>query len=255
MSKSVETGHAKNVATFKALISTCKGFGKSYKPSNPELTVESMTQRLVNTQVFTQALIDTKEAYHRATSQRERLFAKVPALAGRVVGALTSSKIAPQTMDHANSVYRKIRGRRAKAVTMPAPATVQEQNATATVTTPAAKTISVSQLGFDNMAAHLTKLVAVVEAEPKYRPNEPELSVETLKAALAEMESANEAVRTATTAMNNALTARNQDLYAHETGLVSTAALVKAYVKSAFGLGSPEHKKTTAHQFTKLRAK
>lgn len=254
MSTSVETGHAKNVATFKDLISTCKGFGKSYKPSNPELTVESMTQRLVNTQVVTQTLIDSKEAYHRATSYRETLFAKVPALAARVLGALTSSKIAPQTVDHANSVYRKIRGRRAKAVTMPNPATGNGQSATTEAATPTAKTISVSQLGFDNMTAHLTKLVAVAEAEPKYRPNEPELTVETLKVTLAELENANEAVRTATTAMNNALTARNQDLYAHETGLVSTAKLVKAYVKSAYGLGTSEHKKISVHQFTRYKA-
>ena len=43
MASTSETGHAKNVANLETMISYCTGYGTTYKPSNPEISLAALT--------------------------------------------------------------------------------------------------------------------------------------------------------------------------------------------------------------------
>ena len=42
MASTSETGHAKNVANFQDLTSFCTGYGATYNPTNPRLTLAEL---------------------------------------------------------------------------------------------------------------------------------------------------------------------------------------------------------------------
>lgn len=251
----METGHVKNVAAFESLINTCASHKDTYQPGNTELSVVELKKRVATSQQLMQLVNDASEAYKKATNEREILFKKVPMLASRVVDALSSSRVSRQTMDDALAIKRRIQGRRAKAVaaTTPAPETATPADATASVTT--AKTVSVSQMGFDNMLAHFTKLVTLASGQLKYKPNEADLAVEGLMAMLDDMKSKHAAANTSLEDLNKVRNLRNRDLYVGEDSLVSTATAVKKYIRSVFGKGTPEVRQAYAHKLTNYKVK
>ena len=91
----------------------------------------------------------------------------------------------------------------------------------------------------------------ILKAEPSYSPNEIELKITTLTAQLAALKIANTNVTDAYTAVANARIARNITLYKDNTGLYDIAADVKNYVKSLYGISSPEYKELSKIKFTK----
>jgi hypothetical protein len=255
MSKNMETGHVKNVAAFESLINTCASHKDLYKPGNTELSVEELTKRLATSQQLMQLVNDATEGYKSATNEREILFKKVPMLASRVVDALSSSRVSSQTMDDALAIKRRIHGRRAKTVAATTPAAEVVTPADATATVASAKTVSVSQTGFDNMLSHFTKLVTLVSGQSKYKPNEADLAVEGLMAMLTDMRSKNAAAKSSLEDLNKIRNVRNRDLYVGENSLVSTATAVKTYIRSVFGKGTPEVRQAYAHKLTNYKVK
>jgi hypothetical protein len=244
MASTIETGHAKNVATFEDLISFCTGYGAAYNPTKAAIKLPALTAQLTAANAALLAVKSAKTAYDNATNARELSFKPLRSLSTKVVNAIAATDAAPQTVDDAKSTNMKIQGRRAKAMAKPV--------ATATAATPAAvKTASTSQQSFDKLIDHFTQLIATLTAEPKYIPNEVELKVATLNTVLTDLKTKNTAVINTTTTVSNARIARDKAIYAAGTGLVDTALAVKQYVKSLFGATSPQLKQVSGLKFSK----
>lgn len=82
-----------------------------------------------------------------------------------------------------------------------------------------------------------------------YKPNEEELTIASLRAFVAELKAANDAVSAAAVPLGRAGGERDEVLYTGENSVVNTARLVKAYVSAAFGTQSPLYKDIKGLQF------
>ena len=243
MSKTSQTGNAKNVANFQNLISFCAGYGAAYNPSRDGLQVTNL-QTLLSAAQAALAGCQTKEtAFNNATHARHDCFAPLKPLATRIVNALAVSGVAHSVVEDAKSINHKIQGKRA---TTPKPVTTTPQDGT-TAAEPA--TISASQQGFDNLVEHFNALIELVSSHTEYNPNEDDLKVTALQTLLAQLKSADTDVINTHTDWSNSRLDRDAILYAHTTGLVDTAIDVKAYIKSIFGATSAQYKQISGIEF------
>ena len=244
MASTIETGHAKNVATFEDVISFCTGYGVAYNPSKAALKLPALSTQLTAASATLQAAKVAKTALDNATNSREIAFKPIKSLSTRAVNGLAATEAAAQTVDDAKTINMKIQGRRAKTVVQPDAKAVADG-------AKLIKTASTSQQSFDKMIDHFAQLIATLSAEPKYLPNENDLKVTFLNTVLADLKVKNTAVINATTAFSNARIARDKALYAETTGLIDTAQDVKQYVKSLFGATSPQYKQVSKLRFNR----
>lgn len=127
-----------------------------------------------------------------------------------------------------------------------------------TTTNPDAKepaVISGSQRSIDKLIEHLSKLTDVVRLEPNYQPNEADLSINGLDQTLANAKAQNTAVINSSTDWNMKRLSRDKELYDKKTGLVTIGKDVKLYLKSIFGLKSPEYKIIRTFEFRYIKSK
>jgi hypothetical protein len=246
MASTIETGHAKNVATFEELISYCTGYGATYNPVKASLKLPAMNTQLTGAQAALQAVKTAKTAFDNATNAREIAFTPLKPLATKIISALAATDSAPQTIDDARTIVNKIQGRRAKKVVSPDP------TALAAGAEPV-KTASTSQQSYDKLVDHFTQLITLLTAEPKYTPNENELKVVTLNTQSTDMKAKNTAVVNSQTAVSNARINRDKLLYGELTGMIDVAMDAKQYVKSIFGATSPQFKQISGLKFTRAK--
>lgn len=244
MASTIETGHAKNVATFEDIISFCTGYGATYNPSKAALKLPALATLLAAAQAVLQTVKTSKTAHDNTTNLREIVFKVLKSLATKIINALAATDAAQQTVDDAKTINNKIQGKRAKSIEVP------DAAALAAGAEPV-KTSSTSQQSFDKLIDHFAQLIALLTAEPKYLPNENELKVATLNTLLTDMKAKNTGVINAATAISNARIARDKTLYDPTTGMVDIALDVKQYVKSVFGATSPQYKQVSGLKFTK----
>ena len=231
MAAKFETGHAKNVANFKKLMSACTEFGTTYNPSNSLLTMTSLKTIHAQSKVSLNKVSKTKSVHDDFEGERGRLFKNYKPLATQIMGAVKSSGAPQSVIDDAMTINRKMQGRRAprtKATTNPDGTPINRN--------------SVSQQSFDMRIEHLDRMIELLDVEPKYNPNEVQLSVEGLRGYHDELETINEKVIETYGYYNTAMTERNRKLYIPETGLIAIAQSVKNYVKSIYKTNTPEYK-------------
>ncbi len=243
MANQTETGHAKNVANFGTLITVVNGFGEVYNPSKQTITTTALTTLYESSKSVMSELNGISGAYGIAVANREVAFDPLSKLATRILNALRSSDVTKQIIDSAESLVRKIQGKRAT------PKKTEEQKAALLTEGKAAKEVSSSQMSFDNRLDSFDKLVQLLGNIPQYAPNEEELKVSTLANHYAELSSVNTAAGQAETALSNIRLMRNELLYKAGTGLVDVAMSVKTYVKSLFGATSPQYKQVAGLAF------
>lgn len=119
MASTIETGHAKNVATFEDLTSFITGYGATYNPSKAALKLPALITQLAAASATLQAVKVAKTANDNATNSRELAFKPLKPLATRIMNALAATDAETQTLDDAKSTNMKIQGKRAKAITQP----------------------------------------------------------------------------------------------------------------------------------------
>ncbi|MDP3682727.1 MAG: hypothetical protein Q8S01_02235 [Ignavibacteria bacterium] len=242
-----ETGHAKNVANFEALISFCTGYGASYNPSKSSIKLPTLTTLLTAANDKMSEVKTAESAWSDAVGAREILFKPLSKLTTRVLNALASSDVPASSVDNAKTIANKIQGKRATPKNSPPPidpAVPKEE-------TP--QNISASQMGFDNRIDNLDKLIKLLIAQPGYAPNETVLTTASLTTLLADMRAANTAAIGTNTVLSNARIERDKVLYKPETGLVDIVDDVKKYVKSLFGASTPQYKQISGLKFTRPR--
>lgn len=232
-----QTGHAMNVANFETLLAYVAGYGAAYNPSNAVLQLLSLQQILTAAQ---NSLLEVNEAlpvWKNAIDLRESVFEPLSKLATRIVNAVEVSGLPESFVDDVRSVVRKLQGKRAKPV--------KTDSADAAV-----KTISASQMGFEDRLNHFQELIQLLESQPSYAPNETDLQVATLQTMFADMKAKNSSAVSSYVPLDNKRLARNTVLYAPTTGLVDRAEAVKKYVKSAFGADSPQYAQIKGLKFS-----
>src|SRR5688572_6361622 len=119
MVTNMETGHAKNAATFEDVISFCAGYGTKFNPSNAALQLAALGQQLTAVRAALQSVKAAKTAYDNATNDRELAFQPLKPLATKIINALSATGATTQTVDDARTIVNKIQGKRAKPVAVP----------------------------------------------------------------------------------------------------------------------------------------
>lgn len=248
MASTSETGNAKNVANFENLIAFCIAYGATYNPSKTNLQIAALQTQLASCQANISSVASTGVAYNNAVNARMQAFEGLNKLSTRLVNALDATDASKQTVKNAKSIIVKLQGRGGAKLTKADAGKVEPLNENdPVVDTP--KTISTAQLSYTNKIESFSKLVETLSAEPTYLPNETDLQVVTLNAALTNLKNTNTGVINAYTTRSNARISRDQSLYNTTNGLTQVAKDVKLYVKSVFGATSPQYKQVNSISF------
>lgn len=250
MASTSETGHAKNVSNLENLISFCTGYGTAYNPSKSAIKIPALNTLHITAKNSLAGVITSKTVFINATNARQAAFNPIKKLCTRIINALGATDASDKLVKDAKSINNKIQGRRSSDKPIPISPQAETTEVTEVVED---KTISVSQLSFDNQIENFAKLIDLVTNEPSYEPNETELQVSTLSDTLDNLKTTNTAVITAYTNYSNARIARNTILYKEENGLIDIAGDVKKYIKSVFGATSPQFKQVSGLAFRKVK--
>jgi hypothetical protein len=222
--------NSKNVEAFKGLIGICTGYGEAYSPGSKNLRVESLLELLNQARNALRQVSLSKTGYESATNAREVKFIEIKKLASRILAELKSSGVLPQTVADAAAMVRKMKGR-VKAekpeVTSKAETSPQVVNRPRT-----------NGSDFESVVYHFEKLIATLEAEPKYAPGIAGLKLEALHQHLGELRGANQAVDDAINALYMARSERDAVLYTNAESVYKTAMAVKQQLKAIFGYNS-----------------
>lgn len=243
-----ETGHAKNVANLQDLIAFVTGYGTTYNPTKNALKLPQLTTLYTTAQASLADVIAKNTAYNNKINERVVAFSNLKPLGTRLINALQTTDATAQKIADAKGFNKKLQGSRAKALTAGSAAGgLTDPN------TPAPNSISTSQQSYDQQIQHLAGIIATLQSETSYAPNENDLKIATLTAKQADLTAKNSAVATAYTNVSNARIARDTTMYATETGLYDIATEVKKYVKSVFGASSPQFAQVKGIEFTKKK--
>ena len=238
-----ETGHDKNVTNLESLIISIIGFGTTYNPSRDSIKLPAL-QTLLNASQESLNTVNIAQAkYSKAVAARKAAFKTFSQLITRINNSLKATDTTPQVKQSAQTIVRKLQGRRASAKLTDAEKKALQAEGKEV------NQISVSQMSFDNRIENFDKLISLLSTVPFYNPNEEELKIETLKALHNQLKEKNTDVVFATVQVSNSRIARNEILYKENTGLVDIAIDCKTYIKSIFGTSSPQYKQVSRLYF------
>ena len=242
-----ETGHPVNVANFEQIVTDVASYDGQYNPSNETLTVNSLKNLLAESKSAVNAVSSAEPAYKLAVIEREVVFKPLSKLVTKMINALKASGTTKQVIDSAQTIARKLQGRRASQKMTDEEKKLAESAGLST------KEASSSQMSFDSRIENFDRLIQYLGSVSEYKPNETELQIETLNNTLSNLKEKNAAVLNAGVPLTNARIKRNDILYAETTGLVDVALNVKTYIKSVFGASSPQYRKISKIKFTTPR--
>ncbi|MEI8203702.1 MAG: hypothetical protein WCH34_11850 [Bacteroidota bacterium] len=249
MTKASETGHAKNVAHFGDLIIYLITLGTAYAPVKPSLLIAALQTKFTSAKDALSAINALLPDWSNAINAREIVFSPLSKLITRVVAAVEASDVSIQFINDVKFYARKLQGKRAtpkKATIADDPSTPEDESQ---------KSISASQMSFDNRIENMDKLIDLLSSQSNYNPNEDDLKVASLTILHTSMKTTNTAVITTSSPLSNARINRDVILYHKVTGLVKISKEVKAYVKSVFGATSPQFKLVSKFKFTTPKQK
>jgi hypothetical protein len=243
MASTSETGHAKNVANFQNLIAFVTGYGAIYNPSKNALKLPQLMALKIDADTKLADVVVKNTAYNNKVNERQTAFSSLKTLSTRLVNAFQTTNAIDQIIKDAKGFNRKMQGQRASVATTPT-----DPNATAP------KTISSSQQSYTQQIQHLAGLIAVLQSEPSYMPNEIDLQIPMLLAKQNVLTIKNDEVATSYANISNSRIARNTTLYSTEGSIFEVASEVKKYIKSIYGASSPEFAQVKGLEFKKPRA-
>ncbi len=251
MAKSTsETGHYKNVANLQKLALYVQSLPK-YNPARESLKVDNLLRQYNETDSIMEELKAAETAEARTSAERYTPFLQLTSFSTRVVAELESAVPDTNLAGLARGLLAKIRGTRiGKEQEAP-----EEHTATGPEEGQAPETgkqKSVSQRSYDALIDHFDKLIDVLEAEPNYRTNQPDLDLKALHTKLDQLSALNTAALQAANRANSRRNERQVALYTPVSGLVPTAMAVKGAVLSAYKAASPEYKKAASIAFRTL---
>ena len=243
MASTSEVGHAKNVSNFRDLIAFAEGYGANYNPSKNTLKLPQLKAVHTTSSTSLQDVVNKNTTYNNAINDRVEAFENLRSFSTRLVNALETTNATKEKVADAKGFNRKLQGKRASKID-----TSIDPNQ------PAPKTISTSQQSYEQLIQHFEGLIAVLESETSYAPNENDLKIAELNAKVSDLKDKNNQVATTYTAVSNARIDRDKKLYKTDSGLVDTATEVKKYIKSVYGASSPEFAQVKGVAFKNIKS-
>ena len=238
MSNQSEVGHAKNVANFFLLIQEIKQFGASYNPSNSDLLITNLETKHQTAEAAQQTLNSALPTFNASTNSRHDAFGTLSSTVTRSLGMLRASGASAAKVKNAEQWAKKLRGMGKSKAAIAASTT---------------GTISTSQQSFDMKIDLFDKYLAELESEPKYAPNEVDLTTVSLRNLHQTIDIANKAIKTAAPLVSFARDTRNTVLYNDTDGLVLLSKQIKEYVKAIYGFTNVNYKKVSGIAFKTLK--
>ena len=238
-----ETGYAKNVANFESLITSIIAFDTTYNPSKESIKLPALQSLLAVSKNSFSEVNAAQSAYSLAVDARETAFEPLSKLITRVNNALKASESSTQTDESAQTIIRKLQGKRAVAKL------TEEEKKVLAEQGKEVNQISASQMSYDSRLDNLDKLIALLTTIAEYSPNEEDLKIESLKTLYDDLKSKNTDVVSAYIQLDNARNNRNDILFKPLTGLIDIVFDVKTYIKSVFGATSPQYKQISKLAF------
>ena len=245
MASTSELGNNRNAINFDTLIINCTSFGTAYNPSKASLKITALQAQSTLAKNSITAINSLTPAYKNAVSARVSAFKTFDKLITRVNNALKASDTSQQVDESAQTIIRKLQGRRAT------PKKTEEQKKVASEAGVEIVEISTSQMSYDSRLDNLDKLIKLLASVPQYAPNEADLKVTALTALYNDLKAKNLAVINTEVPINNARIARNDIMYKENVGLVDIALDIKTYIKSVYGATSPQFKQISGLKFSK----
>jgi len=245
MASTSEQGHNHNAVNYDKLIINCTSYGVIYNPSKAALKIAAMQAQSTAAKNSLTTVSALTSAYKNAVTARVTAFKPLDKLITRANNALKSSDTTKEVMESAQTIVRKLQGRRAT------PKKTEEQKKVAADAGKEIVEISSSQMSYDSRIDNLDKLIKLFSSVAAYAPNEADLKIAALTAVHTDLKAKNMAVVNAETPLGNARIARNTTMYKDDIGLVDVANDVKTYIKSVFGATSPQYKQVSSLKFTK----
>lgn len=237
------TGHAKNVANFETAIITVTNLGAVYNPSQPLILPAALQTKLAAAKEALQAVDLAEAAKKIAVNSRAAEFEDLDKLAVNIKRtAEVDVNDAAFTADLA-SIVRRMRGERSGDAPADNPETAGIDESSATH--------SVSARGYDNQVAYFADLIALLNTQPAYNPNDTDVQMATLAAKLAALQSKNNAAKATAAALGTALDARDEVIYNPDTGVLKLVKLIKTQLARKPGTDSAAYQQIVALEFRK----
>lgn len=186
MPSTSETGHAKNVANFETMISFCTGYGAQYDPSKANIKLTALGTKLTASQGALTTVNSLLPAWQNGVNGRELIFDPFSKLVTKILNAVEASDVTPAYIKDVKTLTRKLTGKRATPKIKDDPATPEDESL---------KSISASQMSFDNRIENFDKLIDLLSSNAAYAPNENAVKVATLTTLKGTMSSSNTTVK------------------------------------------------------------
>ena len=194
-----------------------------------------------NAQQLMDEVIEAKTAYDNITNRRELAFRDLQSLGSRICYLLRSCGAHPLTLADAMTSNRMLQGRTRYRAPEPMP---QEGQLTVSKR-------SGHPRNFGSMVQYFAQLVETASAEPFYRTDVPELTIESLEQKVVELRSLNELVMKAELKLSQLYKQRHAVLYDDENSLVNIGRAVRHHIRAAFGFRSAPHEELIKVSLTK----
>lgn len=236
MSVQNESGHAKNVANFEKLITYVIGYGDTYSPSNANIQLSSLEAKAAEAHTNLEIVHNLLANYNNRVGERSAAFAQLAQLSTRIFNALKASGATSAQVETAKTHHRKLQGRRASAKLS------DEQKEQLAAKGQDVKQVSASQLSYDSLLDNLDKQIKFLTTVGQYAPNEVDLQIASLASLHSDLLQKNSTTVNQAAALSSARLKRDEVLSHPETGMIALATNTKNYLKSIFGVTSPEYK-------------
>lgn len=240
----MKNNKSNKVATFDKVLGFCNAQGAVYNPSQESIQVAALNSLLTTAREKLKAADVSLTAYENAVNERKPVFRDLTKLACRIVAALEVSDTPTEVLEDVKAIKRrfyhpgKVPVRPSPQVTLP----------DGTVTVEEKYRRRLSHLDFATRVENFQKLLHRVSMVPSYNPNEADLKLDALNAALTKADDCNRNVISTFIAMKNDMLALNT--FMSEKMYVAVKA-VKAYIRSVFGRNSGEYKQVVQFKFSK----
>ena len=247
MANNSDAGHPVNLANLKLVTGYATSYGELYNPTNNLIKLPAMQELYSISKEAQEIYTSSASDYNNALTAREIVFKSLSGRVSRLMYFLKSSGASKETYDQVNTLARKIKGVRASKKNKPDP--VEE----GTEPTPGPKQISASQMGFDSRIANFGSMIQLLAGIEEYIPNQDDLKIESLSILHNDLNVKNDTFIDAEIPHRNNRITRNELFYTPKTGLCDVGQASKDFVRSVFGLNSPQFKLISKIKFTKIK--
>ena len=188
MASTSEQGHNRNSVNFDKLIICCTSYGATYNPSKAALKIAAMQAQSTAAKNSLTTVNALTPAWKNAVTARVTAFKPLDKLITRANNALKASETTKEVIDSAQTIIRKLQGRRAT------PKKTDEEKKIAADAGKEIIEISSSQMSYDSRLDNLDKLIKLLSSVAAYAPNEADLKIAALTALYTDLKAKNLAV-------------------------------------------------------------